>query len=150
MRTIEETRGAPGADDRTVLRADAGAAHLADDWAEDGADDWATQTRRVLTRDLLLRAARAQPGESRALQFRALHLNLPLIGEVADRLGLTGLERTRIEHAALDGLAQALGVYDPCGTDDFVTVAVPMVEREIGRLLPTPPVSRRRGPAARR
>ena len=32
--------------------------------------DWADQTRRVLTRDLLLRAHRAQPTEGQALQFR--------------------------------------------------------------------------------
>ena len=95
----------------------------------DGATDWATQTRRVLTRDLLLRAARAQPGESRALQFRALHLNLPLVGEVADRLGLTAPERRRVEHAALDALAQALRDFDPTGSDEFAGMAARAVER---------------------
>ena len=93
--------------------------------------DWATQTRRVLTRDLLLRAAHAQPGESRALQFRALHLNLPLAAEVSDRLGLTGTERARVEHAALDGLAGAIRDYDPLGADDFAVVAEALIEREI-------------------
>jgi DNA-directed RNA polymerase specialized sigma subunit len=97
----------------------------------DGDADWATQTRRVLTRDLLLRAARAQPGESRALQFRALHLNLPLVGEVADRLALSAPERGRIEHAALDGLAQAIREFDPTGPDEFADLASSLIERQV-------------------
>ncbi|WP_151083132.1 hypothetical protein [Nocardioides cynanchi] len=97
----------------------------------DGTTDWATQTRRVLTRDLLMRAARAQPGESRALQFRALHLNLPLVAEAADRLGLTAPERTRVEHVALEALAQALRDFDPDGPDEFAGLAAPVVEREM-------------------
>jgi DNA-directed RNA polymerase specialized sigma subunit len=95
----------------------------------DGNTDWATQTRRVLTRDLLLRAARAQPGEARALEFRALHLNLPLVADVADRLALTAAERARFEHAALDGLAQALRDFDPTGPDEFAEVAACRVEQ---------------------
>jgi hypothetical protein len=130
MRMTDVGRRAPVA--RTDAQAD----------ADDGAD-WATQTRRVLTRDLLLRAARAQPGESRALQFRALYLNLPVIGEVADRLGLTDAERSRVEHAALDGLAQAIRLYDPCGDDDFVAVARPLIEREIAAERAVPLPSRR-------
>ena len=113
-----------------------GAVSVRDEAAVDPTTDWATQTRRVLTRDLLQRAAHAQPGESRALQFRALHLNLPLVGEVADRLGLKGPERGRVEHAALDGLAQAIRDFDPAGPDDFAEVATSLIEREI--------VSRRR------
>src|SRR5262245_31150534 len=68
---------------------------------------WAEQTRRVLTRDLLVRARHCQPTEGRALQFRALHLNLPLIGEVADTLGLSAQQREAVEHCALDGLFEA-------------------------------------------
>jgi DNA-directed RNA polymerase specialized sigma subunit len=93
--------------------------------------DWARQTRRVLTRDLLLRASRAQPGESRALQFRALHLNLPLVGEVADRLALSAPERGRLEHAALDGLAQAIRDFDPTGPDEFADLACSLIERQV-------------------
>jgi DNA-directed RNA polymerase specialized sigma subunit len=92
---------------------------------------WATQTRRVLTRDLLLRAARSQPGEGRALQFRALHLNLPLVGEVADRLGLSAAERGRLEHAALDGLAEAIREFDPTGPDEFAGLAHSLIERQV-------------------
>jgi hypothetical protein len=122
MRIREQTPGVPGDVDgaRRVERE----------------SEWATQTRRVLTRDLLQRAARAQPGESRALQFRALHLNLPIAGEVADRLGLTGAERSRVEHAALDGLARAIRDYDPVGADDFAAVAARLIEREIVALTP--------------
>jgi hypothetical protein len=110
------------------------------DPAADWATDWATQTRRVLTRDLLLRAALAQPGESRALQFRALHLNLPLVGEVADRLGLTPAQRRRVEHAALDGLARAIREFDPAGSGEFAEVARSLIEQEIvaRRLTPGP------------
>lgn len=99
--------------------------------------DWADQTRRVLTRDLLLRSARARPAESHALQFRALHLNLPLVGEVAEGLGLTEETRLSIEHAALDGLLQAMRVFDPFGADDFADFALPFVEQRIVSQLPT-------------
>lgn len=101
---------------------------------------WATQTRRILTRDLLLRAALAQPGESRALEFRALHLNLPLVGEVCDRLGLAGPERSRVEHAALDGLARAIREFDPSGPEEFAEVAGRRIEQQVRaqRALPRP------------
>jgi hypothetical protein len=104
---------------------------VSDEAAVDLTGDWADQSRRVLTRDLLLRAAHAQPGESRALQFRALHLNLPLVGEVADRLALSARERGRLEHAALDGLAQAIRDFDPSGPDEFAEVATSLIEREV-------------------
>jgi hypothetical protein len=100
--------------------------------------DWAEQTRRVLTRDLLVRAAHAAPGEARALEFRALHLNLPLIGEVADRVGVTQLQRRRVEHAALDGLHEAVRVFDPYGERDFTEFAAPFIERQIRTHLPVP------------
>jgi DNA-directed RNA polymerase specialized sigma subunit len=106
--------------------------------------DWADATRRVLTRDLLLRAARAQPAESHALQFRALHLNLPLVGEVADGLHMDGAERAALEHVALDGLAQAMRLFDPFGEDEFADFAMAFVEHQIVSHLP-PDVSRRRG-----
>lgn len=93
--------------------------------------DWAEQTRRVLTRDLLLRAARAQPGERQALQFRALHLNLPLVGDAADRLSLTPRQRSTVEPDALDGLVHALRTYDPYEGTDFADYAAPFIEREI-------------------
>ena len=70
--------------------------------------DWAEQTRRVLTRDLLLRARRSSLGEARALEFRALHLNLPLIREVGDRLQLTGGRRAQAEHDGLEALLEAV------------------------------------------
>jgi DNA-directed RNA polymerase specialized sigma subunit len=110
--------------------------------------DWADQTRRVLTRDLLLRAARAQPAESHALQFRALHLNLPLVGEVAEGLGLAEETRLSVEHAALDGLLQAMRVFDPYGADEFADFALPFVEQRIISQLSTarPPSSRRERP----
>jgi hypothetical protein len=132
MRMMEQTPSAPDA----VAREDHG--------------DWATQTRRVLTRDLLLRAAHAQPGESRALQFRALHLNLPLAGEVSDRLGLTGTGRVRVEHAALDGLALAIRDYDPFGADDFAVVAAALIEREIVAQVTARPTRRHLRQAVRR
>jgi hypothetical protein len=117
---------------RPPAPADEGSAvEPAGDQTADPATDWATQTRRVLTRDLLLRAALAQPGESRALQFRALHLNLPLVGEVADRLGLTPSQRRRVEHAALDGLARAIREFDPAGSEEFAVVACSQIEQEI-------------------
>ncbi|HEY3528546.1 MAG TPA: hypothetical protein VGK78_05305 [Nocardioides sp.] len=98
--------------------------------------DWADQTRRILTRDLLTRAAHAQPGEARALEFRALHLNLPLIGEVADRLALTDSRRRGLEHHALEGLHEAIHLFDPFGRADFPEFARPFVERRIRTHLP--------------
>lgn len=101
-----------------------------------GADgDWADRTRRVLTRDLLLRAHLGQPTEGQALHFRALHLNLPLVREIADGLGLSQPERVAAEPHALDGLVEALGAFDPCGTVEFADFAAPFVEREIRRSL---------------
>jgi DNA-directed RNA polymerase specialized sigma subunit len=97
--------------------------------------DWADATRRVLTRDLLLRAHRAQPTEGQALQFRALHLNLPLVRAIADGLGLDDADRAAVEHDALDGLVQALRAFDACGVHDFADFASPFVEREIRRTL---------------
>ena len=97
--------------------------------------DWADQTRRVLTRDLLLRAHHAHPAESQALQFRALHLNLPLVREIADGLGLDEADRAAVEHDALDGLVQALGAFDAYGDQHFADFAAPFVEREIRRSL---------------
>ncbi len=97
--------------------------------------DWADRTRRVLTRDLLLRAHLAQPTEGQALQFRALHLNLPLVREVADALGLDDAGRAAVEHVALDGLVQALRAFDTEGDEDFADFASPFVEREILRTL---------------
>jgi len=95
---------------------------------------WAEQTRRVLTRDLLVRAAYAPPGEARALEFRALHLNLPLVAEVAGRLGLTGDRLTEAEHLAMDGLLEAVHAYDPYGERDFADVATPYVEARLVQL----------------
>jgi hypothetical protein len=85
--------------------------------------DWAEQTRRVLTRDLLVRAAYAPRGEARALEFRALHLNLPLVGEVAERLGLTDRELRAAEHDAIHGLLEAVHAFDPYGEQEFADVA---------------------------
>ena len=93
--------------------------------------DWAEQTRRVLTRDLLVRAAYAPPGEARALEFRALHLNLPLVAEVAGRLGLTGEELTDAEPDAIDGLLEAVGDFDPYGEREFADVAASYVEQRL-------------------
>ena len=90
--------------------------------------DWAEQTRRVLTRDLLVRASVAGLAEGQALRFRALHLNLPLVVEVADRLGLTDAQRTRTEHAALEGLHEAVRLFDPYGEADFAVFAAAFVE----------------------
>ncbi len=97
--------------------------------------DWADQTRRVLTRDLLLRAHVAQPAEGQALQFRALHLNLPLVREIADGFGLDDADRAAVEHDALDGLVQALRAFDAYGDQEFADFAGPFVEREIRRTL---------------
>ena len=99
---------------------------------------WADQTRRVLTRDLLLRAAHARPAECHALQFRALHLNLPLVGEAADRLGLTEAQRQAVEPAALEGLVEAIRAFDPDGTEEFADHAVTFVERQVLAHLPRP------------
>jgi hypothetical protein len=93
--------------------------------------DWAEQTRRVLTRDLLVRAAYAPRGEARALEFRALHLNLPLVAEVAGLLGLTGEQLTDAEHAAIEGLLEAVGAFDPYGEREFADVAASYVEQRL-------------------
>jgi hypothetical protein len=94
-------------------------------------------TRFVLTHDLLARASRASHGEGQALRFRALHLNLTVIGEVADRMGLTDAERERTEQAALDGLHEAVRSFDPYGEAGFADVATSLVERAIRRHLRT-------------
>jgi hypothetical protein len=107
-----------------------------------GHEDWAEQTRRVLTRDLLVRAAYAPPGEARALEFRALHLNLPLVGEVAARLGLGATDVLAAEHEALDGLLEAVRAYDPYGEAEFAEVAVSYLEQRLRRR-PAPPVLHR-------
>jgi len=115
-------------------------------------EGWAEETRRVLTRDLLLRAHCCPPGELKALQFRALHLNLPLIGEVAgalgltDRLGLSAEEREAVEHCALDGLFEAVRLYDPWTSQDFADFATPFIRAQILTKLP---VGSRRGPQRR-
>jgi hypothetical protein len=106
--------------------------------------DWAEQTRRVLTRDLLLRARRSSLGEARALEFRALHLNLPLIREVGDRLQLTGGRRAQAEHDGLEALLEAVRRYDPYGDRDFPESARPLVEGRMRRQPDAAPgVSRR-------
>jgi hypothetical protein len=89
------------------------------------------EARRVLTRDLLVRASRSRNGESQALRFRALHLNLPVVAEVCDGLGLTAAERRRSEHAALDGLHEAVRLFDPYGEVGFGDFAAALVERQI-------------------
>lgn len=104
------------------------------------ASDWVADTRRILTRDLLVRAAHARPGEARALEFRALHLNLSVVGDVCDRLGLTASQRRQVEHHALNGLHEAVRVYDPYGDADFTEVAAAYVEDEVRRRLPAPPL----------
>lgn len=123
----------------------------------DGSSDWADQTRRVLTRDLLVRARHAQPGERAALEFRALHLNLPLALDVTDRLVLTDTQRRRVEHHALDGLHEAVRRYDPYGGPDFAEFAVPLVERQVRSHVPpvslvvgAPPLNSRRAEPAPR
>jgi DNA-directed RNA polymerase specialized sigma subunit len=99
-------------------------------------ETWAERTRRALTRDLVVRARQAEPGERRSLQFRALHLNLPLVGEVADELDLTEHERQVVEHAALDGLYEAVRRFDPWDQDDFAAFAVPYVRTQMVTHLP--------------
>jgi hypothetical protein len=107
----------------------------------------AGETRAILTRDLLLRAGRAAPGESRALQFRALHLNLSLVRELIDDLGLPAADREALEHRALDGLLLAVRIFDPAGEEDFAAFATPV----IGRLVADDPsLSRRSAPASLR
>ena len=106
--------------------------------------DWAEQTRRVLTRDLLVRAAYAPPGEARALVFRALHINLPLVAEVADRLGLTGRHLTEAEPAAIDALLEAVHDFDPFGERDFADLAASYVEQ---RLVTVAAISPRTAPS---
>lgn len=91
----------------------------------------AMQAQMVVTRDLLARAARARPGEAQALEFRALHLSLPLVEEVADRLGLSAAQRRRVEHHALEGLHEAVRLFDPFGSEDFAEFAAALVEHEI-------------------
>lgn len=93
--------------------------------------DWADQTRRVLTRDLLVRAAYAPPGASRALVFRALHLNLPVVAEVAERIGLAGQNLTAAEPAAIDALLEAVHDFDPFGEQDFTDLAASYVEQRL-------------------
>lgn len=100
-------------------------------------EEWAEQTRRVLTRDLMVRARLAPPGEKRALQFRALHLNLPLVAEVADALDLGPGERDAVEHAALDGLYEAVRRFDPWAEHDFAAFATPYVRAGMVSHLPT-------------
>lgn len=102
---------------------------------------WAEQTRRMLTRDLIVRARHSPVGEGRALQFRALHLNLPLVGGIADDLELSPQEREAVEPAALDALFWAVRRYDPWGDHDFATFAAPFVR---ARIIAELPVSRRR------
>lgn len=98
---------------------------------EEAGGDWSEQTRRVLTRDLLVRASRTAHGEGQALRFRALHLNLHLVAVVADRLGLNDAERARVEYAALDGLHEAVRLFDPYDEGDFAAFATPFVERQL-------------------
>lgn len=116
---------------------------------------------RVLTRDLLVRASRARNGESQALRFRALHLNLPVVAAVSDRLGLSDAERRRTEHAALDGLHEAVRLFDPYGETGFAEFAASFVEGQIRAVLcagvPRPAhatswttISPRTAPASRR
>jgi DNA-directed RNA polymerase specialized sigma subunit len=107
---------------------------------------WAEQTRRALTRDLIVRARHARPGEERSLQFRALHLNLPLVGEVAESLALTPTECAVVEHAGIDGLYEAVRRYDPWSEHDFATFATPFVRTQMVTHLPT---ARRRTAYAR-
>jgi DNA-directed RNA polymerase specialized sigma subunit len=110
-------------------------------------ETWAEQTRRALTRDLVVRARHAAPGEDRSFQFRALQLNLPLVGEVADELDLTDREREVVEHAALDGLYEAVRRFDPWDHHDFAAFAAPFVRAQMVTHLPT---AQRRTALARR
>jgi hypothetical protein len=94
--------------------------------------DWAEQTRRVQTRDLLVRAAYAPPGEAQVLELRALHLNLPLVAAAAGRLGLSGEQLTEAEHVAMDGLLEAVRAFDPYGELEFADLAASYVEQRLG------------------
>jgi len=107
---------------------------------------WAVQARRDLTRDVLVRATYAPPGEARALEFRALHLNLPLVAEAAGRLGLSGEQLAQIEHDAIDGLLEAVRAFDPYGEPEFADVAAPYIERRLA----AGPVSPRTSPPSPR
>jgi len=130
---------------------------------EVGRAAWAEDTRRVLTRGLLVRASLAAPGEAQALRFRALHLNLPLVVAVAQRLELTDAERLRTEHAALDGLHEAVHLFDPYRDAEFSFFATAFVEWRVrtalrrgrhpirrGRLAVVPRISRRSARPKRR
>lgn len=121
------------------------AAHVGQVVGRRDSGDWAAQTRRVLTRDVLVRAAYAPPGEARALEFRALHLNLPLVAEAAGRLGLSGEQVTEAEHEAIDGLLEAVRAFDPYGEPEFTDVAAPYIEHALAAGLSrrTPPPSPR-------
>ena len=92
---------------------------------------WADRSRRVLTRDLLVRARHARPGERRALEFRVLHLNLVLVTEVTERLGVTRAECRRLEHHALEALHEAVQRYDPYDEPDFAEVAGVLIEERL-------------------
>ena len=105
------------------------------------ADDWITAARDVLTRDLVLRASRVTPVEGRALLFRALHLNVPLAREVAERLARPGGSADD-EGGALEGLHRAVSSFDPTGVQPFRGFAVPLIEDGI--------LSRRTAPASPR
>ncbi|HEX3222096.1 MAG TPA: hypothetical protein VHR35_05950 [Nocardioides sp.] len=110
------------------------------------AEDWAEQTRRVLTRDLLVRAAYAAPGEARALEFRALHLNLPVIDEIAARLDLDERQLAEAEHDALDGLLEAVRAFDPYGEQEFTDLATTRVRERLERHCVDGPTLPRRRP----
>jgi DNA-directed RNA polymerase specialized sigma subunit len=89
------------------------------------------RSRHVVTRDLLRRAARAEAEEAHACQFQALHLNLPLLSEILDRLGLRARERARADRVGMAALAEAIAAFDPYGRDDFDTVATAYVVRSL-------------------
>jgi DNA-directed RNA polymerase specialized sigma subunit len=115
-----------------------------------------TLAREVLTRDLLLRAAQSAPGECRALHFRALHLNLPLVRQVTDRLAPSAETADGLEHCALEGLLRALRTFDAACEHDFGAFAASVIESEVLANLPRPsgarltqPVRRTPGPLAR-
>jgi DNA-directed RNA polymerase specialized sigma subunit len=108
--------------------------------------DWAEQTRRVQTRDLLVRAAYAPSGEAQVLELRALHLNLPLVAEAAGRLGLTGEQLTEAEHVAMDGLLEAVRAFDPYGEPEFADVAASYVEQRLAAAVRVSPRTARATP----
>jgi hypothetical protein len=93
-------------------------------------------TRRVLTRDLLLRARAARPAERHALEFRTLHLNLPLIADVATRLGLDDAQRSAVEHHAIEGLLEAVRIAEPDGAESFAVTAGRLIEQRVVQHLP--------------